>query len=492
MAETTASAVNPSSNDRLPKHIWYIIGNEAAERFSYYGMRNILTVFLIGHLLLDVPEAERSAVARSNFHIFAMGVYLFPLLGGYLADRFWGKYRTILWLSLLYCVGHACLAIFENNKAGFYGGLFLIALGAGGIKPCVSAFVGDQFTESNKHLTKKIFGIFYWSINFGSLFASLCIPLVLDIVGPSWAFGVPGILMGLATFIFWLGRKHYTEVPATGRDPHSFLRVVWTALQNRTKAKGHWLDGALTKHPASDVEGAKSVFRVLAIFAMIPIFWALFDQKASLWVVQGLSMDAPMLPILDRPMAASQMQALNPLMVMILIPLTQVFIYPGFERMGFTLTPLRRITFGMFIAGASYVLVALIQMALDGGNKLNLLWQTAPYLVLTLSEVLVSTTGLEFAYSQAPTKMKGTIMSFWNLTVFFGNLLVAVIARLNVFTGATTYFFYAGLIFVAGVLFWIISRNYKTVDYFRKSAPTHAVTAPDEHKMTAPKPASGQ
>lgn len=477
----TATTVKPS-NDRLPKHIWYIIGNEAAERFSYYGMRNILTVFLITHLLLDVPEAERSAVARSNFHIFAMGVYLFPLLGGYLADRFWGKYRTILWLSLLYCAGHACLAIFENSKPGFYGGLFLIALGAGGIKPCVSAFVGDQFTESNKHLTKKIFGIFYWSINFGSLFASLCIPLVLDMVGPSWAFGVPGVLMGVATFIFWLGRKHYTEVPPTGDDPHSFLKVVGTALSARKTGEAHWLDRALVKHPREDVEGAKSVFRVLAIFAMIPVFWALFDQKASLWVVQGMGMEAPMLPFFDRPMAASQMQALNPLMVMILIPLTQVVIYPAFERLGFSLSPLRRITLGMFIAGVSYVLVAFIQLGLDGGNKLSLLWQTAPYLVLTLSEVLVSTTGLEFAYSQAPTKMKGTIMSFWNLTVFVGNLLVAVIARLNVFEGATTYFFFAGLIFIAGVGFWWISRNYKTVDYFRKAGP---VAAPTEHQLPA-------
>ncbi len=485
MAETTAAAPD-RSKDRFPRQTWFIIGNEAAERFSYYGMRNILTVFLITTLLNDVPEADRSAIARSNFHIFAMGVYLFPLLGGYLADRYFGKYRTILWLSLLYCVGHLFLAVFEGNKTGFYSGLFLIALGAGGIKPCVSAFVGDQFTEENKHLTKKIFGVFYWSINFGSLFASLCIPFVLQYAGPRWAFGIPGALMLLATFIFWLGRNHYTEVPPTGADPHSFLKVVFTALREKKQSAGHWLDRALVKHPSSDVEGAKSVFRVLAIFAMIPIFWALFDQKASLWVVQGLTMQAPMLPLLDRPMAASQMQALNPAMVMILIPLTQLVIYPLFDRLGYPLTPLRRITLGMSIAGVSYILVAFIQMALDGGNQLSLLWQTAPYLVLTLSEVLVSTTGLEFAYSQAPQKMKGTIMSFWNLTVFGGNLLVAVIARLNVFEGATTYFFYAGLIFVAGVAFWFISRNYRTVDYFQKAEPKPSV-APSEHQLSAPR-----
>jgi len=481
----TAAPTKPKK-EKFPRQTWFIIGNEAAERFSYYGMRNILTVFLITTLLADVPEADRSSIARSNFHIFAMGVYLFPLLGGYLADRFFGKYRTILWLSLLYCLGHLCLAVFESNKAGFYSGLFLIALGSGGIKPCVSAFVGDQFTEENKHLTKKVFGVFYWSINFGSLFASLCIPFVLQYAGPRWAFGIPGALMLLATLIFWLGRRGYTDPPPTGHNPHSFLRVMWTALRNKQQGVAHWLDRALVRHPAESVEGAKSVLRVLAIFAMIPVFWALFDQKASTWIVQAMTMTAPMLPFVDKPMAPSQIQALNPAMVMLLIPLTQVFVYPAFERWGWPLTPLRRITIGMFVAGASYVFVAFIQMALDSGSQLSLLWQTGPYLILTLGEVLVSTTGLEFAYSQAPREMKGTIMSFWNLTVFFGNLLAAVVARLNVFEGATTYFFFAGLIFIAGLVFGLIARGYKTVDYFQK-AGARPLAAPSEHQLSAPR-----
>jgi len=108
----------------------------------------ILTVFLIDYLLRNVnpDEAARKQMASSYYHLFMVGVYLFPLLGGYLADRFFGKYRVILWLSVVYCVGHACLAIFEKSPTGFYTGLFLIALGSGGIKPCVSAMVGDQFT----------------------------------------------------------------------------------------------------------------------------------------------------------------------------------------------------------------------------------------------------------------------------------------------------------------------------------------------------------
>ena len=118
------------------------------------------------------------------FHTFVIGVYFFPLLGGWLADRFFGKYNTIFWLSLVYCVGQACLAMFVTNRIGFYVGLGLIALGSGGIKPCVAAFVGDQFDQTNKHRAKVVFDAFYWIINFGSFFASLLMPIFLRISGP--------------------------------------------------------------------------------------------------------------------------------------------------------------------------------------------------------------------------------------------------------------------------------------------------------------------
>ena len=195
----------------MPPQVPFIIGNEACERFSFYGMRNILTVFLIDWLLRNaVPSSTaREASAKAVFHLFVFGVYFTPLLGGFLADRFLGKYRTILYISLLYCAGHACLALFNDDPKGFYAGLVLIALGSGGIKPCVSALVGDQFTAENKHLVNKVFAVFYWSINLGSFFASLLIPKTLRLFGPAVAFGIPGILMGIATLIFWLGRNQY-------------------------------------------------------------------------------------------------------------------------------------------------------------------------------------------------------------------------------------------------------------------------------------------
>src|SRR5207244_2862437 len=202
-------------------------------------MRNILTQFLVSSALLfaateAVPQAEREGAAKEVFHTFVLGVYFFPLLGGWLADRFLGKYRTILYLSLIYCVGQACLAAFVDNKVGFVTGLLLIALGSGGIKPCVSAFVGDQFDQTNKTLAKVVFDAFYWIINFGSFFASLLMPLFLRRLGPSVAFGIPGLLMFISTVILWLGRRQYVRVPPAPPHPDSFLRVVRSALLGRT------------------------------------------------------------------------------------------------------------------------------------------------------------------------------------------------------------------------------------------------------------------
>src|SRR5687768_4269426 len=207
MSEVAASAAPPA---RLPRQVPYIIGNEACERFSFYGMRNILVQFLVSSVILAyIPAADREGAAKDVFHSFVIGVYFFPLLGGWLSDRFFGKYNTVLWFSLIYCAGHGCLALFDDNQTGFYTGLFLIAFGSGGIKPLVATFMGDQFDQRNKHLAKIAFDAFYWIINFGSLFASLLIPYCLRRYGASVAFGIPGLLMFIATIAFWAGRHYY-------------------------------------------------------------------------------------------------------------------------------------------------------------------------------------------------------------------------------------------------------------------------------------------
>ncbi|WP_293500022.1 oligopeptide:H+ symporter [Roseateles sp.] len=514
----TTTTANPHANTapaKMPPQIPYIIGNEGCERFSFYGMRNILTVFMMTSLLLAIPEEMRKAEAKEVFHTFVIGVYFFPLLGGWLADRFFGKYPTIFWLSLVYCAGHACLAFFENNIRGFYFGLFLISLGSGGIKPLVSSFVGDQFDKGNRSLAQKVYDAFYWIINFGSFFASLLMPVILKTFGAGVAFGLPGVLMGLATLILWSGRKKYVHQPARGANPHSFLKVVWTALKGGSLGLGVaalglvgaayslsqmgglgfvaavclalvlvmgfggagaalQLERARGIHSDEAVDGARAVLRVLVLFALVTPFWSLFDQKASTWVLQADQMAKP------EWFQSSMMQALNPALVMILIPFNNMVLYPTLARMGLKVTALRRMGAGIALAGAAWIVAGVLQLWLDEGATVSIVWQMLPYALLTLGEVLVSATGLEFAYSQAPLSMKGTIMSFWSLSVTVGNLWV-LLSNVSIKSPAalqaihsTGYsetaclmFFFAGFALLAALLFALVARRYPMQNNYR-------------------------
>jgi POT family proton-dependent oligopeptide transporter len=160
------------------------------------------------------------------------------------------------------------------------------------------------------------------------------------------------------------------------------------------------------------------------------------------------------------------MQLVNPALVMALIPLTTGVLYPAMRRAGIEPTPLRRMTWGLFFGAASYVVAGLLQIPIEAGERLNILWQLAPYLLLTVGEILVSTTGLEFAYSQAPPTMKAALMSMWNLTVAAANLAVALASALNVFSGVGQFFFYAGMAALAGVAMARVARTYVPVDYY--------------------------
>ena len=442
----------------FPIQIKYIVGNEACERFSYYGMRSILVIFMINRLSMRHEDAQTA------YHLFASAVYLLPLLGAYLSDRFLGKYKTILVLSLVYCLGHLSLSLWESQN-GLYFGLGLIALGSGGIKPCVSAYVGDQFDESNHHLLKKVFDLFYWSINFGSFFATLLIPVVLVKYGSQVAFGIPGVLMAIATLLFWMGRKNYVNIPPA-RDERSagFMSILTYALFNlKEKKQGqNFLDVALARYSAEEVDGAKAVISIIKVFFTVSVFWALFDQNASSWVLQAQRMD---LNFMGMHLEAAQIQALNPILVMLLIPIFGSVIYPVVERLGIHVTPLRKMSVGMVLAAFSFVVVGIFESLLDSGHTLSVAWQIIPYLIITCSEVMVSITGLEFAYTQAPRTMKSTIMSFWLLTVFIGNLLDAYIAKINIFQGSLFFYFFAALMFVVSLIFVMSAAKYKVRNY---------------------------
>jgi len=531
MSKSTSAA--SAAKARMPRSIPYIIGNEAAERFSFYGMKAILTTYLATAFFHSASNP--AALANEKTHLFISLTYLTPLIGGIIADWFLGKYKVILYVSLSYCLGHACLALFENDVNGFMLGLLLIALGAGGIKPCVSANVGDQFDKSNNHLIPKAFDVFYFSINFGSFFSTMLIPVLLKYYGPALAFGIPGILMGIATFIFWLGRKKYVKVPPSGFRKEEFYNINFYCLRNSIKSEKEYLiknpfilmspivagfvafiiaiiinselinnpfvillpisgmviffliiaissvkkrmngenfyDIALRRYSAEQVSAVKSVWRVLAVFAFIPFFWALYDQNGSEWVLQAAH---PMMNLtcFGVTWLPEQIQSINPILILVFIPLFSMVIYPAIEKIGIKVTPMRKIGTGLVLTALSFVIIYLIQVRLDAGQPVNIIWQLWAYVVITMAEILISITGLEYAYTQAPKTMKSTIMSFWLLMVSIGNILVTLINNNKAsngffarYEGANYYALFIGIILFITLIFILVSKNFTERSY---------------------------
>lgn len=391
----------PVASKEMPKGIPYIIGNEAAERFSFYGMKGILTIFMTKYLFLlgdtaGTPIDPSEAIAR--YHEFTSLVYLTPVMGAFLADTILGKYRTILSLSIVYCLGHFALAFMGSPgmsaESWMLTGLYLIALGSGGIKPCVSAHVGDQFGKTNGHLLSKVFGWFYISINVGAAASTLATPLLLEWYGPHWAFGVPGVLMAIATVLFWMGRHEFVHIPPRGKE---FLKETFS------------------------VEGLLTIGKLFIIFAFVAVFWALFDQTGSSWVLQAEDLNRNWMGV---EWLSSQIQAVNPVMIVTLVPLFTYVIYPAIDKI-FPLTPLRKIAIGLFIMVPGFAIVAILQTWIDSGETPSIAWQLFAYAVLTASEVMVSITCLEFAYTQSPVSMKSVVMAVFLFSVSLGNYFTA-------------------------------------------------------------------
>jgi dipeptide/tripeptide permease len=476
-------------------------------RFTYYGIKAILLKYLISYLHFGRDSAT------AMIHTFNMLAYACTLPGGVLSDGYLGRFRTIVYLSLVYCVGNLVLSftavpgvmsVDENGVPSPWGmvlGLLLLAIGTGGIKPCVAAFGGDQFYTSQTKSISLFFSLFYFSINSGSLLSMLLTPKLRELSCFNMpdcfplAFGIPSGLMLVSTSIFIAGHAHYRFLPPAGNMVGQVMKAIGTAIRERSRVHDgvhpapytHWIDYA-SVDPAftpSFLKEVKQLMNVLWVFLPLPIFWALYDQQSSRWTVQAGDMQQVVSwKSWSIKIAPEQMQATNAFLILAFIPFFQQIVYP---RVRFLDRPLRRIASGMVLVGMSFLLAAAVQWKIDHGcpkasSKDGLVslsgkavcvpiaWQIPQYVVLTAGEIMFSITGLEFAFRQSPASLKGVCQSAWQLTVAFGNLIVIVVAELSLFAPIYEFIFFASGLFLAAIAFVFMARGFDTADDFDENA----------------------
>ncbi|XP_046387900.1 solute carrier family 15 member 2-like [Ischnura elegans] len=360
---------------KYPRSVFFIVSNEFCERFTFYGIRTILAIYLSN--ILSFSENDATVI----YHAFVLVTYFTPLLGAMIADSLLGRFRTIFYVSIIYIIGNIVMSVGATPDlrsaatAMTMIGLVLIALGTGGIKPCVSSFGGDQFVlpEQEKQ-QKQFFSIFYFAINSGSLISTFLTPVLrqdVKCLGEdscySLAFGVPAIFMVISLALFLLGKSMYVIKKPEGNLLLQLCKLMNHAVVNRIKHKGpkkdHWLDYASDKFDQKLIDDTKSAFKVLALFVPLPFFWALFDQQGSRWTFQALQMDGVMGSF---TLAPDQMQVVNPLLILAFIPLFETVIYPLFAKCRLLTTSIPRIFVGGCLAGVAFALSGLVDLQIEG------------------------------------------------------------------------------------------------------------------------------
>uniref|UniRef100_A0A6Q2X1Z0 Solute carrier family 15 member 1a n=1 Tax=Esox lucius TaxID=8010 RepID=A0A6Q2X1Z0_ESOLU len=360
-----------------PISIFFIVVNEFCERFSYYGMRAVLVLYFRYFLQFD------DDLATSIYHTFVALCYLTPILGAIIADSWLGKFKTIIYLSIVYAIGQVVMAvsavndITDSDRNGTPDsltfhitmsmlGLLLIALGTGGIKPCVAAFGGDQFQDHQAKQRGTFFSVFYLCINGGSLLSTIITPLLraqeCGIHSQQkcypLAFGVPAALMVVSLVVFIAGSGMYHKTKPQGNIMLAVCKCIGFAISNRFKHRSsvhpkrtHWMDWAEERYDKLLIAQIKMVLKVLFLYIPLPMFWTLFDQKGSRWTLQATTMDGNF--------------TVNPIFILTLVPIMDKIVYPLIKKCGLNFTPLRRMTVGMFLAAMAFVAAAVVQIQID-------------------------------------------------------------------------------------------------------------------------------
>ncbi|MEC8461267.1 MAG: MFS transporter [Pseudomonadota bacterium] len=379
----------------------HILISELSERYSFYGMKAILVVFMTTYLrneqgILDTMSEPEALMYHNLFHFL---VYSTPIVGAILSDAYCGKYRSIIFFSIVCCLGHLALSL-DETRLGLIYGMVLIGIGAGGMKPCLNAYVGDQFTKDNQHLMSKTYVYFYQSVNIGALLSSLLCPLILAYYRPSIAFAVPGIIMLFSTFIFIKGSKYYIHKQAT----KGILKLCHRFYYKKTPFK-----------------------IILPIFIYSTIIGLLMAESASSWVMQAQKLNPYVFGYLWLP---SQTGAFNSIACIAGAPLLDLIIFPFLSPQK-ELSKQKKIMIGFIFSSCSVLIILCLQWALEYGYKPSIAWHILPHSFLAISELCVLVTAINYTYIVSDKHLKTIYSALFLFTLGCGAPVSAMMRNLK-------------------------------------------------------------
>ncbi|XP_026475051.1 peptide transporter family 1-like [Ctenocephalides felis] len=363
-------------NDVFKPSLLCIVACEFFERFAFSGLRTILSLYLRNVLLM--PEQ----LATITYHLFMLVSYAFPIIGALIADGLLGRYRTIFYFILIYLAGTILMCFAATPPIGLQPiistsfGLLLIAVGTGGMKPCVAAFGGDQYQlPKEEDLVAVFFALFYFTINLGGLAGMIVIPIFKRKFSCfnqdtcyTLGFGTTASLMMMSFGVFVMGKFWYRRKTPRTKEILHFFKLIIFALRNRniqeenpTTIRRHFLDRGRSEFNQSLIDDGKVLLKVLYLYLPLPIFWALFDQQGSRWTFQASRMNGNIFGVQIQP---DQTQVANPFLALLLIPILEQ-IYHLFIKSGFNPNPLKRMLLGGLVAGLAFVASGLLEMRLQ-------------------------------------------------------------------------------------------------------------------------------
>ncbi|KAJ1962384.1 peptide transporter ptr2 [Dipsacomyces acuminosporus] len=463
--------------DHIPRAAFLIIATEFCERFTYYGVSGIFQNYIQNGYKVPgsnpgaINGGKQMATGLGNF--FQFWCYITPILGAIIADQWWGKYKTILFFAVIYMVGDIILTLTSIPSSIRHGGalpgliisMIIIGLGTGGIKSNVSPMVADQYQRHRPFVRKlkngkevlvdrsatiqSIFNWFYWAINVGSLSSIATTELEHNV--DFWpAYLLPTLMFIICIGVFWAGRNKYVRRPPTGSILIKAVSCFSTGFKESRKAKKEgrvltnddserisWLEYAkptnMVRVPASlawddrFVDELRGTLKACKVFLFYPIYWLCYGQMTNNLVGQAGEMNTGSVP-------NDIMQNIDPIFLIIFIPIFDKIFYPAMRRCGMEIGPVLRISIGFLFAAIAMAYAAIVQHLVyssgpyydhpgNKNNDISAAIQIPAYAFIAWSEIFASITGLEYAYTKAPETMKSIVMSLFLFTNCGGAIL---------------------------------------------------------------------